>query len=216
VLAVTLDTIAAAAAAPGVRRVLAVCSDPVVTAVLRAAGVEVTPDEPDAGLNAALRHGARLLRAADPGAATGALQADLPALRPTELSAAIAAALTAFAAVPSFAAIAGPASGTGPAASPATDTADTRAGSGPPVRAFCPDRASTGTTLLLAAPGSELDPCFGTGSAAAHAASGALRLDGPWPSLRCDVDTEVDLAEATSLGLGPRTTTALTGARRAS
>ncbi|MCN0180088.1 2-phospho-L-lactate guanylyltransferase, partial [Salinispora arenicola] len=40
---------------------------------------------------------------------------------------------------------------------------------------------------------------------AAHAASGALALLGDWPSLRRDVDTTTDLAEAARLGLGPRT-----------
>jgi 2-phospho-L-lactate/phosphoenolpyruvate guanylyltransferase len=178
VLAVTMDTIAAAVTADGVRRVVAICSDPVAVRVLRTDGVEVIADEPDAGLNAALEHGTTLLRADDPNAVTGALQADLPALRPSELSAALTAALTAF-------------------------------GDGAAARAFCPDRAGTGSTLLLAAPGIDLDPRFGPGSALAHAASGALPLDGPWPTLRCDVDTEDDLAEAARMGLGPRTKAAL-------
>ena len=170
VLAVTRDTIAAARAAAGVRRVLAICSDRAAITVLRADGVEVVADEPSAGLNPALRHGASLLRSDDQLAAVGAMQADLPALRPAELAAAITTFVEAGAA-----------------------------------RAFCPDRAGTGSTLLLAAPGIDLDPRFGPGSAHAHTASGALPLDGPWPTLRCDVDTEADLAEATRLGLGPHT-----------
>jgi 2-phospho-L-lactate guanylyltransferase len=72
-------------------------------------------------------------------------------------------------------------------------------------RAFVPDRQGTGTTLLLAAPGEPLDPRFGVGSAAAHRSSGAIELIGDWPTLRCDVDTEADLAVAAGLGLGPRT-----------
>jgi 2-phospho-L-lactate/phosphoenolpyruvate guanylyltransferase len=168
-LALVRDTIAAARAAHLVRRLLAICSDPQAARVLRADGAEVIPDDPDAGLNPALRHGAALLRAEDPAAAVGALQSDLPALRPAELDAAIAA----------FAALGG--------------------------RAFCPDRAGLGSTMLLAAPGVELDPRFGNGSAAAHSGSGAHRLDGPWPSLRCDVDTEADLAVAAELGLGRHT-----------
>jgi 2-phospho-L-lactate/phosphoenolpyruvate guanylyltransferase len=72
-------------------------------------------------------------------------------------------------------------------------------------RAFCPDRQGTGTTLLLSAPGGDLDPRFGVGSAEAHAASGAVALLGPWPSLRTDVDTEEDLRLAAALGLGSRT-----------
>ncbi len=72
-------------------------------------------------------------------------------------------------------------------------------------RAFCPDRQGTGTTLLLSAPGGDLDPRFGVGSADAHAASGAVALLGPWPSLRTDVDTAEDLRLASALGLGSRT-----------
>jgi 2-phospho-L-lactate guanylyltransferase len=72
-------------------------------------------------------------------------------------------------------------------------------------RVFLADAAGTGTVLLAAAPGSRLEPCFGAGSAAAHAASGAVALDGEWPSLRRDVDTAADLAAAVVLGIGPRT-----------
>ncbi|PSL58275.1 2-phospho-L-lactate guanylyltransferase [Saccharothrix carnea] len=72
-------------------------------------------------------------------------------------------------------------------------------------RAFCPDRQGTGTTLLLSSPGGDLAPAFGVGSAAAHTASGAAPLLGPWPSLRHDVDTAEDLRLAADLGLGPRT-----------
>jgi 2-phospho-L-lactate guanylyltransferase len=72
-------------------------------------------------------------------------------------------------------------------------------------RAFCPDRQGTGTTLLLSAPGADLAPQFGVGSANAHAASGAIALLGPWLSLRTDVDTTEDLREAATLGLGYRT-----------
>lgn len=78
-------------------------------------------------------------------------------------------------------------------------------------RAFCADRAGTGTTLLLAGPGVALDPRFGPGSAAVHAASGAVPLDGGWPTLRCDVDTEDDLAEAVRLGLGRHSAAVLAG-----
>jgi 2-phospho-L-lactate/phosphoenolpyruvate guanylyltransferase len=69
-------------------------------------------------------------------------------------------------------------------------------------RAFCTDRAGTGTTLLLAPPGQALEPCFGPGSAAAHRVSGAWELSGRWPGLRCDVDTAADLARARELGVG--------------
>jgi 2-phospho-L-lactate guanylyltransferase len=78
-------------------------------------------------------------------------------------------------------------------------------------RAFCADRQTTGTTLLLSSPGGPLDPRFGRGSALAHALSGAVALTDSWPSLRCDVDTPEDLAVARDLGLGVHTS-ALLGA----
>jgi 2-phospho-L-lactate guanylyltransferase len=69
-------------------------------------------------------------------------------------------------------------------------------------RGYVADAAGTGTVLLAAPPGVSLEPCFGPDSAAAHAASGAVELDGHWPSLRRDVDTAADLAGAHALGLG--------------
>lgn len=72
-------------------------------------------------------------------------------------------------------------------------------------RAACADRHGTGTTLLLAGPGRGLDPHFGGRSARAHQARGATLLNGRWPTLRCDVDTAVDLMAASELGLGPGT-----------
>ncbi len=74
-------------------------------------------------------------------------------------------------------------------------------------RAFCADRPGTGTTLLLSARGEPLTPRFGTGSSAAHTASGAVPIAAPVPSLRCDVDTSDDLSLAWQLGLGPRSST---------
>lgn len=76
-------------------------------------------------------------------------------------------------------------------------------------RAFCPDREGTGTTLLLAAPGTPLAPRFGSGSAAAHETGGAVPVGLSLPTLRCDVDTESDLVTARTIGLGRRTATLL-------
>jgi 2-phospho-L-lactate guanylyltransferase len=166
-LALALDTVSAAVATPGVRRVVTITSDPAVAAEMAALGVESLPEPAQPGLNAALEHGARTLRSSR----IGALQADLPALKPDELQAALEAARGR--------------------------------------RAFVPDRQGTGTTLLLAAPGGELDPRFGIGSAGLHRLSGAVALIGAWPSLRCDVDTEEDLRLALALGLGTRTANAL-------
>ncbi|CAL9605776.1 2-phospho-L-lactate guanylyltransferase [Streptomyces sp. enrichment culture] len=73
-------------------------------------------------------------------------------------------------------------------------------------RAFLPDAAGIGTTLLTALPDRELSPAFGPDSRARHRASGAveLRLDAV-DSVRQDVDTGVDLRTALVLGVGPRT-----------
>lgn len=92
VLAMALDTLTAARAAERVRRVVVITADPAVAEVVRAEGFDTVRDTPDAGLNAALEHGAGMLRALDPTAGVGALQGDLPALRPDELDDALAAA----------------------------------------------------------------------------------------------------------------------------
>lgn len=67
------------------------------------------------------------------------------------------------------------------------------------------DVSGTGTTLLTATQGTDLDPQFGPRSRAAHKARGAIEVDGPWPTLRRDVDTVVDLLDARRLGIGPAT-----------
>ncbi|MEV7793674.1 2-phospho-L-lactate guanylyltransferase [Streptomyces sp. NPDC087512] len=73
-------------------------------------------------------------------------------------------------------------------------------------RAFLPDAAGIGTTLLTAAPGRELAPVFGPDSRARHRASGAVELDlDAVDSVRQDVDTGGDLRTALALGVGPHT-----------
>ena len=141
-LAMAPDTVAAALACPAVGRVLVVTDDPAVAAAAgarRRAGACRT--SPDAGLNAAFRHGAR--PRPPPGWVAG-LTADLPALRPAELAARAARG------------------------------ADRPAGG---TRGSWPTRPARGTVLLAAPPGVPLDPRFGPGSAAAHAAQrrGAAR-----------------------------------------
>jgi 2-phospho-L-lactate guanylyltransferase len=91
-LALALDTVAAAVAADAVARVLVVTGDPDAAAAVRAAGALVVEDEPDAGLNPALAHGAGTAARTAPGDGVALLSADLPALRPAELSAALRAA----------------------------------------------------------------------------------------------------------------------------
>jgi 2-phospho-L-lactate/phosphoenolpyruvate guanylyltransferase len=76
-------------------------------------------------------------------------------------------------------------------------------------RAFLPDAAAIGTTLLAVAPGRELLPAFGTDSRARHRASGAVELVlDAVDSVRQDVDTGEDLRTALSLGVGTRTAAA--------
>jgi 2-phospho-L-lactate guanylyltransferase len=76
-------------------------------------------------------------------------------------------------------------------------------------RAFLPDAAAIGTTLLAAAPGWELRPAFGTDSRARHRASGAVELPlTAVDSVRQDVDTGDDLRSALALGVGPHTAAA--------
>jgi 2-phospho-L-lactate guanylyltransferase len=72
-------------------------------------------------------------------------------------------------------------------------------------RSFVADAAGTGTVLLTAGPGTALEPRFGAGSAAAHAASLARPLTGEWPGLRQDVDTAGDLRTVLALGAGAHT-----------
>ena len=114
-LALAADTVAAVLACPAVARVIVVTSDPVAGPLLAALGAVVVPDGPaglddlagsgdpgdpaDPGLqhqlNAALRHGAAVAARRWPGTGFAALTADLPALRPAELAAALRAVETA-------------------------------------------------------------------------------------------------------------------------
>ncbi len=91
-LALASDTVSAVVACPDVTRVLVVTSDAKAGSRLAALGAIVVPDEPDGGLNAALRHGAAVASGRWPDSGVAALAADLPALRPGELSRALRAA----------------------------------------------------------------------------------------------------------------------------
>lgn len=91
-LAFAQDTVAAALACPVVRDLVVVTDDPLAATELTALGARTVPDSPAAGLNAALAHGARAVRADRPRAAVAALNADLPALRPAELARVLTAA----------------------------------------------------------------------------------------------------------------------------
>lgn len=91
-LALASDTVAAVVECPEVARVLVVTSDMVAAAALSELGACVEPDEPARGLNDALVHGAAMAARRWPGGGIAALTADLPALRPGELGAALNAA----------------------------------------------------------------------------------------------------------------------------
>jgi 2-phospho-L-lactate/phosphoenolpyruvate guanylyltransferase len=210
-LALASDTVSAVVACPEVARVIVVTSDRLAGRRLSALGAlvvaDIAADQEDAGLdgpggamlpatgngadilsedalNAALRHGAAIAARRWPGTGLAALTADLPALRPAELSAALRAARAVTA-------------GTG---------ADGTAGNRTARSAFVPDAAGVGTTLYAVAPGGEFRPDFGGASRMRHAAGGAieLALDGA-PGIRQDVDTPADLRAAIALGAGHRT-----------
>ncbi len=92
VVAMAADTVAAALACSAVDAVYVVTSDSRVGTAAGALGAVVVPDEPDAGLNPALVHGAEVAGRARPDCGVAALAADLPALRPADLEAALGVA----------------------------------------------------------------------------------------------------------------------------
>lgn len=80
--------------------------------------------------------------------------------------------------------------------------------------AFVADSTGVGTTMLAAASREHFTPRFGPGSREAHLAEGAHEIvEVDVPTLRRDVDTPADLAEALDLGVGERTATAASGLR---
>ncbi|MEU5096008.1 2-phospho-L-lactate guanylyltransferase [Streptomyces sp. NPDC020996] len=85
-LAFAQDTVAAALACPAVGHVAVVTDDALAGRELAALGARIVAGEPGGGLNPALAHAAAAVRAARPGGAVATLNADLPALRPAELS----------------------------------------------------------------------------------------------------------------------------------
>lgn len=172
-LAFAADVVETALSCPAVSDVLVVTDDPVAAELLAGLGARIEADDPDAGLNPALQHGADRLRAAGPERGVATLSADLPSARPEELAAVLGLVA---------------------------------AGQ----RAFVADSSGSGTTLLAAGPGADLQPAFGPGSRAQHLASGAVELAAA-EGLRRDVDTPHDLAVALSLGVGRYTAAAATG-----
>lgn len=88
-LAFATDTTSAVVECAAVSSVVLVTDDDDATAMARRLGAHPVADLPDAGLNAALRHGVHVARDRDPHASVALLSADLPALRPRELERAL-------------------------------------------------------------------------------------------------------------------------------
>jgi 2-phospho-L-lactate guanylyltransferase len=177
VLAMLLDTLAAAVKVTSLRGITVVTPDEVAAEAARQLGAEIlvdpTPDgHPDPLNNAIAAAETAISTSPDPPPNIAVLQGDLPALQPQELTQAIAAA---------------------------------RAHQ----RSFVSDRQGSGTVALFAF-GSKLEPAFGSDSAQRHSRSGAVELRGPWPGMRCDIDTPEDLQVARRLGVGAATTQAVT------
>lgn len=81
-------------------------------------------------------------------------------------------------------------------------------------RAVVTDAEGTGSTLVTARAGAVWLSAFGEDSAARHGLLGCAVLDLPADStLRRDVDTVDQLADAIALGVGPRTSAVLSAAR---
>lgn len=97
--ALALDTVEAALGCRPVRRVLVVTADDATALDAAALGADVVTERtPGSGLPAAIRDG---LAAADPAGRTAVLLGDLPALRPADLAAGLAACAEALLRAPS-------------------------------------------------------------------------------------------------------------------
>ncbi len=179
-------TVAAARVTPGVEAVAVVSPDPEVLRLAVELGAEGIPQGGE-GLNEGLLEALAWAQTAAPDAIL-VIPGDLPAVSGSELARVVVAARSA---------------GTTKAAdeaAPGRAHVAARA-----VVALVPDRARTGTNLLLVAPPAAIPFLFGDGSRAAHAAAalaaGAtyLELAGP---LSLDLDTPDDLLAAEEAGLG--------------
>jgi 2-phospho-L-lactate guanylyltransferase len=178
-LAMAADTIAAAVQADAVGAVLVVTDDPEVGDIATALGAIVLPDTPQAGLNDALAHGAEYSEHRWPERGRAGLAGDLPALKPTELTAALGAAARVDAAFV-----------------PDADGTGTTLYAAPPGARFSPQFGPGSRERHLAAGTVDLT------EAAMTAGDPTTR---ELAGLRRDVDTIDDLRAAAKIGLGPRT-----------
>ncbi|WP_207083281.1 2-phospho-L-lactate guanylyltransferase [Nocardioides sp. S5] len=175
-LAFALDTVAALAGTPAVAGVLVVTSDAEVARRVRRLGARVAADR-GAGLDAAVRDGARVASSWLPGTGVAVVPGDLPCLTVDDVGGVLRAVAA-----------------------------------GSDRGAFVPDRAGTGTTFVVHAPGTEVRTRYGAASAARHRALGLRALDdAPWGA-RHDIDTVDDLSAGCDHGVGPRTRAAVTAA----
>ena len=146
-LAMAADTIAAATAATTVGTAVVVTDDPDVADLAAALGAVALPDSPAAGLNEALAHGAAYSGRHWPDRGRAGLAGDLPAVRPAELDAALAAAW------PLGAAFVPDADGTGTTLYAAAPGHEFRPSFGPGSRAA---HLATGAVELSTVPGTAL------------------------------------------------------------
>lgn len=84
-LAMATDTVRACLSATAVSVVVVVTDDERAAAAVRELGARVVADEPDAGLNPALEHGAAAATEAAAGTRIASVSSDLPALTPATL-----------------------------------------------------------------------------------------------------------------------------------
>jgi 2-phospho-L-lactate/phosphoenolpyruvate guanylyltransferase len=180
-LAMAADTMAAALQSRSVAAVLVVSDDEEVGAIAAGLGALVLPDVPAAGLNEALTHGAAYAEARWPDRGRAGLAGDLPAVRPHELTAALARAAE-----------------FGSAFVPDADGTGTTLYAAAPGAHFRP-RFGIGSR----------DRHLQTGATEITVGAVALTTDdlttGDLAGLRRDVDTIDDLRAAAAIGLGPRT-----------
>ncbi len=207
--AIALDAVAAALACPDVVEVVVVTGDERSAREHAELGARVVAD-PGVGLLAALLAGAATCAPSGP---CGLLLADLPSLRPDDLSATLTVCLDLLRddAVPGPGV--GPGIGPVPGVGPDPGPGAARLGPAHLVMVTVPDADGDGTVLLCGARPGDLEPHFGSGSAAAHAAVAHVLTDVP-AGVRRDVDTDEHLRGAVALGVGPRTAQVLAGQPR--
>jgi 2-phospho-L-lactate/phosphoenolpyruvate guanylyltransferase len=183
-LAMAADTIAAATTAATVASVLVVTDDPAVTEIATGLGALVHADVPAAGLNEALAYGAAQAQARWPERGRAGLAGDLPAARPEELTAALAAAAR-----------------LGAAFVPDADGTGTVLYAAAPGVEFQPRFGPGSRDRHLATGAAEIGPAEIVATARIDVSEEHAALAG----LRRDVDTVNDLRRAAKLGLGQRT-----------